>query len=36
MQAIERKTRKLFAIYGALHPMSDVDRLYLEKRKEEV
>ena len=36
MQAIERKTRKLFVIYGALYPMSDVDRLYLEKKKEEL
>ena len=29
MQAIDRKTRKLFTIYGALHPNSDVDRLYI-------
>ena len=29
MHAIDRKTRKLFTIYGALHPMSDVDRLYI-------
>ena len=28
LQAIGRKIRKLFAIYGALHPKSDVDRLY--------
>ena len=28
LQAIDRKTRKLFTIYGALHPKSDVDRLY--------
>ena len=28
-QAIDRKTRKLFTIYGALHPKSDVDRLYI-------
>ena len=28
LQAINRKTRKLFTIYGALHPKSDVDRLY--------
>ena len=27
LQAIDRKTRKLFTIYGALHPKSDVDRL---------
>ena len=29
LQAIDRKTRKLFTIYGALHPTSDVDRLYI-------
>ena len=28
VQAIDRKTRKLCTIYGALHPKSDVDRLY--------
>ena len=27
LQAIDRKTRNLFTIYGALHPKSDVDRL---------
>ena len=38
LQAIDRKTRKLFTIYGALHPKSDVDRLYiyLERKEEEV
>ena len=25
LQVIDRKTRKLFTIYGALHPKSDVD-----------
>ena len=30
LEAIDRKTRKLFTIYGALHPKSDVDR----RRKE--
>ena len=25
LQAIDRKTRKLFIIYGALHPKSDAD-----------
>ena len=25
LQAIDRTTRKLFTIYGALHPKSDVD-----------
>ena len=34
--ATDRKTRKLHTIYGALHPKSDVGRLYIprEKRKE--
>ena len=36
MQAIDRKTRRLFKIYGGLHPKSDVDRLYLEKMEGEV
>ena len=29
MQAIDRKTRKLFTIHGGLHPNSDVDRFYI-------
>ena len=29
LQAIDEKTRKLFTIYGALHPKWDVDRLYI-------
>ena len=29
LQAIDRKTRKLFTIYEALHPKSYVDRLYI-------
>ena len=29
LQAIDRKTRKLFTIYGGLHQKSDVDRLYI-------
>ena len=28
LQAIDRKARKLFTIYGALYPKSVVDRLY--------
>ena len=32
LQAIDRKTRKLFTIYGALHPKSDVDRLYIPRK----
>ena len=35
LHATDRKTRKLFTIYGALHPNSDVDRLYIYKEKEE-
>ena len=33
LQARDRKTRKLFTIYGALHPKSDVDRLYILRKK---
>ena len=33
LQAIDRKTRKLFTIYGALHPKSDVDILYIPRKK---
>ena len=33
LQAIERKTRKLFTIYGALHPKSDVGRLYIPRKE---
>ena len=29
LQAIDRKTRTLFTVYGALHPKSDVHRLYI-------
>ena len=29
----DRKTRKLFTIYGAWHPKSDVDRLYYKRRR---
>ena len=31
--AIDRKNRKLFTIYGALHPKSDVDRLYIPRKE---
>ena len=31
---MDRKTRKLFTIYGTLHPKSDVDRLYIPRKKE--
>ena len=33
LQAIDRKTRKLFPIYGALHPKSDVDSIYLPRKE---
>ena len=32
LQAIDRKTRKLFTIYGGLHPKSDADRFYIPKK----
>ena len=32
LQAIDSKTRKLFTIYGGLHPKSDVDRLYIPRK----
>ena len=32
LQAIDRKTRKLFTIYGGLHSKSDVDRLYIPRK----
>ena len=34
LQAIDRKTRKLFTINGALHPKSDVDKLYIPRKEE--
>ena len=33
LQAIDRKSRKLFTIYEALHPKSDVDRLYIPRKE---
>ena len=33
LQAIDRKTRKLFSIYGALYPNSDVDKLYILRKE---
>ena len=32
MQAIDRKTWKLFTIYGGLHPNSDVDRSHIPRK----
>ena len=31
LKEMDRKTRKLFTIYRALHPQADVDRLYLKR-----
>ena len=33
MQTIDRMTKKLFTIYGALHPKSDVDRIYMLRKE---
>ena len=33
LQAIDRKNRKLFTIYEALHLKSDVDRLYIPRKE---
>ena len=33
LQAIARKTRKIFIMYGALHPKSYVDRLYIPRKE---
>ena len=35
LQAIDRKTRKLFTMCGALHPKSDADRLYIPTKEGE-
>ena len=32
LQAIDRKTRKLFTIYERLHPKSDIERLLLPQK----
>ena len=34
LQAIDRKIRKLFTIYGGLHPKSDVNILYISTKEE--
>ena len=34
LQAIDRKTRKLFTIYGELHPKSDADILYIPRKEQ--
>ena len=33
LQAVDRKTRNLFTIYGTLHPKSYVDRLYIARKE---
>ena len=33
LQAIDRKTRKFFTMYGALHPKSVVARLYIPRKE---
>ena len=33
LEAIDRKTRKLFTTYGAFHAKSDVDRLYIPRKE---
>ena len=33
LQAIDRKTRKFFTMYGALHLKSDVGRLYIPRKQ---
>ena len=35
LQAIDKKTRKLFTIYGALHPKLGVGRLYIPRKEGE-
>lgn len=33
LKRMDRKTRKMMTMYGALHPKSDVDRLYLPRKR---
>ena len=33
LEGVDRKTRKLFTIYGALDPKSDVERLYIPRKE---
>ena len=33
LESIDSKTRKLFTIYGVLHPKSDIDRLYIPRKE---
>ena len=33
LKDVERKSRKTMTMYGVLHPKSDVDRLYVKRKK---
>ena len=33
LEAIDRKTRKFFTVYGALNSNSDVDRLHISRKE---
>lgn len=33
LKELDRKARKMMTLHGALHPKSDVDRLYLLRQK---
>ena len=34
LKELDRKTRKMMTLHGALHPQSDLDRLYLPRQKD--
>ena len=34
LKVLDRKTRKMMTLYGAPHPKSDVDRVYVARLKE--
>ena len=34
LKVLDRKTRKLMTLHGALHPKSDVHRVYVARQKE--
>ena len=36
LQATDRKTSKLFTIYGTLHSNPDLDRLYIHRRRKKI
>ena len=33
LKVLDRRTRKMMTLYGALHPKSDVDRVYIARQK---